>query len=174
MALVTAAQAISNLPVHDGLDTEFITPIIEALQLQQLRPVMGSGFYDDMIVSGWLVDGVITVTGYSTTASGEIATMLSGYVMPFMYWTLGINALEEINNQVGNAGLVSFTPQQGENEQRAIQRKIMQWQGYKNTYQERLRQYIIDHAEQNGFEGYANNSESISGNSSSFNLLGMV
>lgn len=174
MALVTAAQVISNLPVHQGLDTNFITPIIEAVQLQQLQPAMSSGYYDDVIASGWLVDGTINISGYSASVSGTLATMLSGYVQPFLYWSIGVSALEEIANQVGNAGLVNFNPQQGQNEDKAIQRRIMQWQGYKNTYEMRLKQYIIDREEQNGFEGYANGNQTISGNSSLFNLMNMV
>lgn len=174
MALVTAAQVISNLPVHEALDSAFITPIIEVTQLSQLRPSMGSGYYDDMVASGWLDDGVINITGYSASVSGTLTTMISGYVVPLLYWSIGVNALEEIASQVGNAGMVDFIPQQGENKAEKVARKIKVWQAYKNTYQTRLEQFIIDRQDQNGFEGYANNSQSISGNNSMFNLLGMV
>jgi len=174
MALVTAAQVISNLPVHDGLDTEFITPILEVSELSQLEPTMSSGYYANIVASGWMVDGVIDISGYSATVSGTLSLMLSGYVKPFLYWAIGVNALEEIANQVGNAGIYDFTPQQGNSQEKAIQRKINNWQAYKNTYQGRLKQFIIDHESQSGFEGYANNSTTISGDNSMFNLLGMV
>ena len=85
MALVTAAQVISNLPVHDGLDTEFITPILEVSELSQLEPTMSSGYYANIVASGWMVDGVIDISGYSATVSGTLSLMLSGYVKPFLY-----------------------------------------------------------------------------------------
>jgi len=174
MALITASQVINNLPIHQGLDEAFVTPIIEAVQLQQLSPVMSSGYYDDVVASGWMNDGTINISGYNATTSGVLNTLLASGVKPFLYWSIGVSALEEIAYQVGNAGIVNFNPQQGQSEDKAIQRRIMQWQGYKNTYENWIKQYIIDRADQSGFEGYANGGVSISGGNSSFNLLGMV
>ena len=63
MALITAAQVISALPVFDASDPAFITPIIDAVCLQQLRPIMTSGYYADMVASGWLTNGVVSISG---------------------------------------------------------------------------------------------------------------
>ena len=156
MALVTAAQVISNLPIFDASDPAFITPIVDVVSLQQLRPIMTSGYYDDVIASGWLVDGVVNISGYSATASGVLSTMLTSYVLPLLYWSIGTNALEEFNAQTGNAGIVNFNPDGGSNKEKLIQRKINTWQGYTQVYKDRLQQYIIDNANNNGFEGYAN------------------
>ena len=111
---------------------------------------------------------------YDIGANVGSYTLLASGVKPFLYWSIGVSALEEIAYQVGNAGIVNFNPQQGQSEDKAIQRRIMQWQGYKNTYENWIKQYIIDRADQSGFEGYANGGVSISGGNSSFNLLGMV
>ena len=100
--------------------------------------------------------------------------MLTSYVLPLLHWSIGVNALEEFNAQTGNAGIVNFNPDGGSNKEKLIQRKIDTWQGYIQTYKSLLQEYIIDHADENGFEGYANNNKPIKQITSTFNTLGII
>lgn len=172
MALVTAAQIIDALPVHQGMDEAYITPIIEAVQVGQLRPAMASGYYDDMVASGWMTDGTISISGYDATASGRLYDMLENSIKPFLYWAVGAATLEEVGNQVGNVGLVNYTPQDGNNNEKAIARKKQTWKGYLDSYSNKLQDFLYDNRDNVGFEGYNNSKYTPSGNTL-FNTLGI-
>lgn len=138
MALITAAQVIATVPFNKNLDTANIERIIEPVQVGDLRYVLGSGFYDGIIASGWMSNGE-TLSGLDSTTSG----LMANYVKPFLAWQVAVSSIVFQKTQVANNGLFSGAPQQTQQanapEKNNVESKLQQ---FANVYRRNLEQYL--------------------------------
>lgn len=138
MALITAEQVIATVPFNKNLDTANIERMIIPVQIGDLQYVLGSGFYDGIIASGWMNDGII-LSGLDSTASG----LMANYVKPFLEWQVAVSSITFQNTQVTNNGLFSGAPQQTTKatapEKNNVESKLQQ---YANVYRRELQNYL--------------------------------
>ena len=138
MALITAAQVIATTPIHKNLDTANIERMIEPTQLSDLLYVLGSGFYNEIVSSGWMVDGV-TLSGLDSTSSG----LMANYIKPFMEWQVAVSVIPFMQTSVANNGLFSGVPRQTQKatapEKHNIESRLQQ---SATVYKKRLIDYL--------------------------------
>lgn len=151
MALITAAQVISAMPIHQGIDQQMITPYISITEQQELEGCLSKEFYAELLT---YIDG-----NGDITATGDLLTFMRDYLRPMLACAIAERAVTTTGVQLGTSGANRFSDANGQNANNRGEIKLQsRFRSMKNQHKIRMFDWLNDNDSGSQFATYrANN-----------------